>query len=632
MQKGKFIALVLGILLVETSSILLAQDAYNQPLRYDPRADPRSTQGYDPRDYNMQDPRGIGSYDPRNYNPQPEYNPRGFERNYGGYDYPNQNYQNQNYQNQNYQNQNYPNQNYQSPEYSNEYQPRGYRYDPYDPRNYEKYYDPYDPRNYEKYYVNPPVSRVPQNAAIAPAPNYAPSPNQGWFDDGQSYDGFPTAVEPQIPQQNYSPNQFPAQLPQQPQQSQSYLPQPHVQSPQTNQIPIQQQNSRTQNYPEININRNPYRSAPQRAPRGVEDPPIDYAPAPPPMPDQNNWSINPTGLIDYDNAIDKAYYISGDKFLKTSPIFLATNERNIFSQAVRTNILDNNDFKIILIQSHLNSNENALANPLSAAAALNAAIDAARKGDYKKSFTLFNQSCEQGNPAACFGVGTMFMYGAGVPIDREKAIKYYERGCASGDPTACSTLGMLYDEKKNDALAPQKAAEMYITGCSGGDIDACNNVGWAYANGSGVPKDYFKAVQYYGFACDAGSDLGCYNLGLLTNTNSIYGRDRAGMNPVDLNYTACNAGDVIGCANLAWLYSKGSKDAPRNYSLAAQYFNTACIGGVYSSCNNLGVLYENGRGISKNNGQALEMYEIACNGGLQSACTNYSKLKGKINQ
>lgn len=274
--------------------------------------------------------------------------------------------------------------------------------------------------------------------------------------------------------------------------------------------------------------------------------------------------------------------------------------------------------------------ENALADPKSASATLNAGVEAARKGDYKQALSMFNTACDQGNPAGCFGVGVMFMYGAGVQSDTQKAIKYYQKGCAGGDPTACANLGMIYDEAPNMGNNKQKAAEMYMTGCAGGDVDACNNIGWAYANGSGVPKDLNKALQYYRFACDAGSQLGCYNLGLLNNASSAYGINNANMNPADLNYVACNAGDIVGCANLGYIYAQGLEGAPINYGLAAQYFNTACMGGVASSCNNLGVLYEQGRGITQNAGQALQMYSLACEAGLQNGCDNYRNLKKKV--
>lgn len=411
----------------------------------------------------------------------------------------------------------YPPQNY--------YVPYGgpYRYDPYDPRNYERYYDPYDPRNYERYYYDrgyyypprqqypnyqPPANNAPNNGGQNQDYNATPEPGFNWYDDDR-----------------------------------------------TSQI--------------------------QLAPLPPSDIAINYAPRIPPMP------YTPTNI----NVVAPSYNLPRP---------------------------DNNP------------TENALASPKSASATLNAGVEAARKGDYKQALSMFNTACDQGNPAGCFGVGVMFMYGAGVQSDTQKAIKYYQKGCAGGDPTACANLGMIYDEAPNMGNNKQKAAEMYMTGCAGGDVDACNNIGWAYANGSGVPKDLNKALQYYRFACDAGSQLGCYNLGLLNNASNVYGINANKLNPVDMNYVACNAGDIVGCANLGWIYSQGIEGAPINYGLAAQYFNTACIGGVASSCNNLGVLYEQGRGITQNTGQALQMYSLACEAGLNNGCDNYRNLKAKV--
>lgn len=406
------------------------------------------------------------------------------------------------------------------------------RYDPYDPRNYERYYDPYDPRNYERYYYPPQYYPYPQYGP----PSYNPAP-------------------PPPPQNNGQNN-----------------------GNQGGQNPPPNPNPPANNG---GLWYDDFSSRPKLAPMPPQDVAITYAPRIPPMP-------------------------------------YSPNNVNVVAPSYNFPRPDNSP------------TENALADPKSSAASLNAGVEAARKGDFKQALSMFNTACDQGNPAGCFGVGVMFMYGAGVQSDTQKAIKYYQKGCAGGDPTACANLGMIYDEAPNMGNNKQKAAEMYMTGCAGGDIDACNNIGWAYANGSGVPKDINKALQYYRFACDGGSQLGCYNLGLLNNATTAYGINNPNMHPVDMNYVACNAGDVVGCANLGWIYAQGIEGAPRNYGLAAQYFNTACIGGVASSCNNLGVLYEQGRGITQNAGQALEMYSLACEAGLHNGCDNFRNLKARM--
>lgn len=562
---------------------------------YDPTRDPRN---FAPsREYEPQ------SYDPRYYDNRQYYD----ARDYNSYNNRNEYYNNQNdYQRDNYNNANSQN---QASRYGNQYEDyyenRPRYYDPYDPRNYESYrYDPYDPRNYERYYA-PQVQVIPRQEVLRgelpprsmPVPprviqprEYNPNdyqnynPNQGWYDDAplNASNTLPPGGKMPVPA---LPNEVPnnASMP----NPQNINPQnPNMQNPQN---ANQNRDFNTNRNPtDRNFNRNFNADTNQNvAPSPRQEPAINYAPQIPAMP--NNGVDNMSHSITY--------------------------------------LTSNNTKPSILLAS--GTTEDALQNPLSASGALNAAIEQARKGDYKKALELFNTSCAQGNPAACFGLGTMFMYGAGVQSDTTKAMKYYQMGCAGGDPAACSNLGILYDEQTNNPESKSKAAEMYMAGCQGGDISACNNLGWAYANGQGVPKDYYKSIQYYRFACDGGSELGCYNLGLMTNTSSIYGQDKSQLSVPDLNYRACNAGDVIGCANLGWIYSQGLEGKNRNYTLAAQYFNTACIGGVMSSCNNLGVLYENGKGVTQSKAQAMQMYSLACQGGLESGCQNFQKLNSK---
>ncbi|BEG57157.1 hypothetical protein NHP21005_08450 [Helicobacter sp. NHP21005] len=199
-----------------------------------------------------------------------------------------------------------------------------------------------------------------------------------------------------------------------------------------------------------------------------------------------------------------------------------------------------------------------LTPPTLAQDALSAGIAAIKAADYKSAFRLFVRSCDQGNPAGCFAVGTMYANGVGIQTDPEKATRYYELGCSGGDASACADLAQTYDYKQNPTPDDkEKAAQLYAVGCSGGSVLACNNLAWMYANGVGVPKNYYKALDYYKYACENGSDLGCYNLGLMSNVKNIYGIDKAKLNDADLNYLACNAGDIQGCANLGWIYNKG---------------------------------------------------------------------------
>jgi TPR repeat protein len=46
----------------------------------------------------------------------------------------------------------------------------------------------------------------------------------------------------------------------------------------------------------------------------------------------------------------------------------------------------------------------------------------------------------------------------------------------------------------------------------------------------------------------------------------------------------------------------------------------ACDAGVAVACSNLGVMYEIGLGVPKDEAHAASLYRRACNGGMAEAC------------
>lgn len=254
---------------------------------------------------------------------------------------------------------------------------------------------------------------------------------------------------------------------------------------------------------------------------------------------------------------------------------------------------------------------------------LNAAIALAKKGEMEQALKLFSQSCDEGNPAGCFGAGLMHMYGQGTINDQQKAVAYYQEACSGGDAVACTNLAIAYDDGVGIQMDKERALQYYLVGCEGGDSISCTNAGWMYANGVGTPKNYYQSLNSYNKACNLGSELGCYNLGLMSNTYNVYGVDKDRLGALDMNYIACSQGDMVGCANLGYLYSTGEAGAPLNYYNAAKYFDLACQNGVLSACNNLAVLYDNGRGVLQDRLRAMELFALACQNGFETSCQNY---------
>ncbi len=83
----------------------------------------------------------------------------------------------------------------------------------------------------------------------------------------------------------------------------------------------------------------------------------------------------------------------------------------------------------------------------------------------------------------------------------------------------------------------------------------------------------------------------------------------------------CVAGELEACRNLGVMYFDGtgvSRDPPRAVKLFAQ----ACSGGNLSACNHLALAYVAGTGVERQPARAVEVYQKACDGGYKLACRN----------
>src|SRR5207302_775854 len=59
---------------------------------------------------------------------------------------------------------------------------------------------------------------------------------------------------------------------------------------------------------------------------------------------------------------------------------------------------------------------------------------------------------------------------------------------------------------------------------------------------------------------------------------------------------------------------------------AAGFFKKGCDLHAAQSCNNLGVLYQNGRSVPADLARAKELYQHACDGGDPEGCFNFGVL------
>lgn len=257
--------------------------------------------------------------------------------------------------------------------------------------------------------------------------------------------------------------------------------------------------------------------------------------------------------------------------------------------------------------------------------------------DYQKALYYFEKAAEQDNPEAMVLTAYQYENGKGVKVDyerslewlaraesscrrwlkgdlSEKDIKYYEsllqdvdqkrRHCESaacmeliekedcrveqrqeafsrlsklaqekGDWRAQVSMGILYEEGTFVGQDERRALEYYLMAAQNGSTGAMNNIGNFYLHGKGVAKDYDKAFSWYQKAAElsgnaaAQCSLGmCYQYGYGTEIN--YEKARC--------FYELSAKQGLGLAHyrMGLLYEQGL-GVTKDIRMAKQYFGEA---------------------------------------------------------
>ena len=94
----------------------------------------------------------------------------------------------------------------------------------------------------------------------------------------------------------------------------------------------------------------------------------------------------------------------------------------------------------------------------------------------------------------------------------------------------------------------------------------------------------------------------------------------AGQDPALLSQ-ACDAGDMQSCDDLGLQYEAGL-GVTRDLTRAVTLFQSACDGELMLGCNHLAGMYRTGAGVAQDLTAAANLYEQACDGGMMEACAN----------
>jgi len=159
------------------------------------------------------------------------------------------------------------------------------------------------------------------------------------------------------------------------------------------------------------------------------------------------------------------------------------------------------------------------------------------------------------------------------------------------------------EKDAQSAAENRKTAELNRQAADNGYIPAQINLGNMYANGRGVPKDDAQAVFGYRKAAEP------WDLAVRNEVGFYYPKGhRAPAN----GSQGMSRGDAFAQNNLGFMYASG-RGVPRDDVQAVFWYRKAAEQeqGNLVAWMNLGLMYEQGRGVPKDDAQASEWYRKA---------------------
>ena len=253
--------------------------------------------------------------------------------------------------------------------------------------------------------------------------------------------------------------------------------------------------------------------------------------------------------------------------------------------------------------------------------------------DYAEAFQWYEKAAQQGYARAQFNVGNMYYTGQGVEKDYEKTFYWYQKSAEQKDMKGQYGLGILYDFGRGVPQDKEKAVEWYRKAAEQGHMRAQFNLGSMYENGEGVPRDLNQAAKWYQLAADQGHEKAKQALERVRSQMaeqpepapdqtapavSTPAPEAPAPQPEQAQDEQTEAEQLVAAGIKEYQEGKYG-DAFRTFQKAA---NLDHVMAYY----NLGILYDLGKGVSRDREKAVRWYRLAADQGLACAQFNLGQM------
>lgn len=161
---------------------------------------------------------------------------------------------------------------------------------------------------------------------------------------------------------------------------------------------------------------------------------------------------------------------------------------------------------------------------------MDAALTAAKAGDYDTALALWEPLARAGNARAQNNIGACFAEGLGIPSDRPLALKWLTLSADAGDPVGqrnCAAFHMQGSDATGSDADPAKAAKLYRLAAVQGDAEAQDMLSWLLLEGEIIPSDPAEAKLWAERAAEGGVAASMTRLGMLYHNAIGVDRDAA---------------------------------------------------------------------------------------------------------
>jgi TPR repeat protein len=135
---------------------------------------------------------------------------------------------------------------------------------------------------------------------------------------------------------------------------------------------------------------------------------------------------------------------------------------------------------------------------------LRTGLDAYQRGDYGSALGEIRPLAEKGDARAENALGTMYVFGHGVPKDYTEAVHWFTLAVVKGEPGAQKNLGLMYADGLGVPKSDPEALRLFLLAARQGVASAQYNVGIMYVAGRGINQDYAEAFRWFSLGAAQG--------------------------------------------------------------------------------------------------------------------------------